>query len=133
MWVTAAWLKEWILSEALIEDIFGARLDVRVVVRSGRMLTFMANHQGIGMHHLEMLWKSCSSGFHESTRRAIYNCFIASIVPYLSVPLRLQMFQQFIACTSYDKWDDQFFHFLQRITIVAMEKDASCTDQEDQK
>ena len=130
LWMTSEWCKEWILKECIIEEIFGSRIDMRIIQRSKILLRFMANHNIIVLSHLDAVWKACSSGCHESTRRAIYDVLLSSVIPYVHVKLRLYMFQK-IASTSYSKFDDQYFNLLQQFTLVSKEADSKCTSREE--
>ncbi len=130
-WINGAWLRDWILSERLVEDLFGDRMDVRVLeVASRSLVRFLAVHggfsgAGMGTDHFACIWRAAAGrGVHESTRRAVYTCIIRSLVPNVRLGARVDFFWRHVASVSFQDYDEQFLDFVRDYTVAALTMDA---------
>ena len=121
--LSKVWLRDWILDQRVVEDLFGDRLDVRCVVRAGPVLAFLAEQRGICGAHFETIWRACCGGCHESTRIGIYDVIVEHLLPALQPDQRLELFSRYVSQTPYDAYTEMFLHFLKKFTIKALHAD----------
>ena len=80
-WLTAEYLRDWILNQKVLDTILGENTHLEIVKRSGCILKFLARLGSLPIESVEMIWK-CQLGKHEEMVRVIYT-IIKDLVPNL--------------------------------------------------
>lgn len=70
--ITQEILKEWIVTNKLLEIVFGENTHLEIVKRSGCILKFLAKLQALPEDAVDLLWK-CQLGKHEEMVRVVYS------------------------------------------------------------
>lgn len=65
-------LKDWILSQRLLDIVFGENTHLEIVKRSGCILKFLAKQSALPAESIDLLWK-CQLGKHEEMVRVVYS------------------------------------------------------------
>jgi ubiquitin carboxyl-terminal hydrolase 9/24 len=71
-YITAESLKDWILSQKVLEIVFGENTHVEIVKRSSCILKFLAKQGSLPPESVDLLWK-CQLGKHEDMVRVVYS------------------------------------------------------------
>jgi len=74
-------MRDWILSQKLIETVFGENTHLEIVKRSGCILKFLAKMSSLPLEAIDLIWK-CQLGKHEEMVRVVYN-IVKDLVPFI--------------------------------------------------
>ena len=81
--ITQETLKDWILSQKVLEIVFGENTHLEIVKRSGCILKFLAKLNALPEESIDLLWK-CQQGKHAEMVRVVYST-IQDLVPCIEV------------------------------------------------
>lgn len=71
-WLTAETLKDWIVSQKVLEIVFGENTHLEIVKRSSCLLKLLASELSLPEDTVDIIWK-CQLGKHEEMVRVVYS------------------------------------------------------------
>ena len=70
--ITQEIMRDWILSQKLLDIVFGENTHLEIVKRSSCVLKFLAKLGALPVESVDLLWK-CQLGKHEEMVRVVYS------------------------------------------------------------
>jgi ubiquitin C-terminal hydrolase len=114
---------EWVLSQRILETVFGERdgsTHHELVSRSGPFLTFLARQGHLSPRHLQLAWRA-ASGKHAATERVIFEAIVA-VVPHLSKELRREL-DSLVGKIPFADWNERVIATARDLTLTAASAD----------
>lgn len=84
-WLTIPNLVAWIRQSAILQHLFGDSTHPQLLKNCGKVMRFLAQHEGLDVNDVQLMWK-CGSSSYESVANDALNVFF-DIVGFLSADL----------------------------------------------
>lgn len=84
-WLTIKTLVEWIRQSAILQHLFGDSTHPQLLKNCGKVMRFLAQHEGLDVSDVQLIWK-CGSSSYESVANDSLNVFF-DIVGFLPADL----------------------------------------------
>lgn len=115
--LSAKEIDAWIISNMVIEKLFGESLHRDLVARSDVLIAYMAHRRILTEQHVSFLWKS-SVGMHETVLRVLHQLILV-IIPVMEPSLRMYLFSLMEALTPKD-YTEQILHLIKAYTVQSL-------------
>lgn len=70
-WITPEIMRNWILSQRVLDIVLGENTHLEIVKRSSCILKFLAKQNSLPPDSIDLIWK-CQLGKHEEMVRVVY-------------------------------------------------------------
>jgi ubiquitin C-terminal hydrolase len=118
-------MEKWLLSNGIIECLFGDSLHQDLAAKADTLLVFLAHRRGLNEKHLDAVWAS-AKGAHEAVARVVHN-LILLIIPVLDPQLRMYLFQ-IISSIQNREFTEHILYLIKNYTVhtlLAMKEEAA--------
>ena len=112
--LSAAYIDRWLISNEIVELIFGESLHQDLAAKSDIVLSYMAHRNLLNEKHMDIIW-TATKGAHEAVTRVIY-LLILVVLPMLQYPLRLYLFN-LISATPIKEYSEQYLNLVKSFTL----------------
>ena len=114
-------MKQWLISNNVLQIILGANAHIEIVKRSGPLLKIMARYgeNQFDESIVDLIWK-CQQGKHEEMVRTIYN-LIQEVLPQCNLPVIDSFFEK-IKSMPPPTIDEKYVVFLREFSKMAFRK-----------